>query len=74
MSRQAGKGTAAELLVRSLLRAADLRYRVESPVPGMARRRIDVAFTSVEVAVLINGRFWHNPLEHAKQSTSHTEW
>lgn len=74
MSRQASKGTAAELLVRRLLHAAGLRYRVEYPVPGMARRRIDVAFTSVEVAVLIDGCFWHGRPEHATQSTSNAEW
>lgn len=67
MSRQASKGTAAELLVRRLLHAAGLRYRVEYPVPGMARRRINVAFTSVEVAVLIDGCFWHSRPEHATQ-------
>ncbi|MFI9104856.1 very short patch repair endonuclease [Streptomyces fildesensis] len=74
MSRQASKDTAAELLVRRLLHAAGLRCRVEHPVPGMARRRIDVAFTSVEVAVLIDGCFWHGCPDHAKQPKSNAEW
>lgn len=74
MSRQVSKDTAAELAVRRLLHAAGLRYRVEFPVPGMARRRIDVAFTSVKVAVLIDGCFWHGCPQHATQPKSNAEW
>ncbi|MFI8253263.1 very short patch repair endonuclease [Streptomyces filamentosus] len=74
MSRQASKDTAAELAVRRLLHAAGLRYRVEYPVPGMPRRRIDVAFTSVKVAVLIDGCFWHGCPEHATHPKSNAEW
>jgi DNA mismatch endonuclease, patch repair protein len=74
MSRQARKDTAAELAVRRLLHAAGLRYRVEYPVPGMARRRVDVAFTSVKVAVLIDGCFWHGCPVHATQPKSNAEW
>nr|BFD84621.1 hypothetical protein StreXyl84_40220 [Streptomyces sp. Xyl84] len=74
MSRQASKDTAAELTVRRLLHAAGLRYRVEYPVPGMARRRIDVAFTRAKVAVLIDGCFWHGCPEHATQPKANAEW
>lgn len=74
MSRQASKDTAAELAVRRLLHAGGLRYRVEYPVPGMARRRIDVAFTSVKLAVLIDGCFWHGCPQHATQPKSNAEW
>ncbi|MFJ9829454.1 very short patch repair endonuclease [Streptomyces sp. NPDC101160] len=74
MSRQVSKDTAAELAVRRLLHAAGLRYRVEYPVPGMARRRIDVAFTSVKVAVLIDGCFWHGCPEHATHPKANADW
>lgn len=74
MSRQASKDTAAELAVRRLLHAAGLRYRIEYPVPGMARRRIDVAFTRAKVAVLIDGCFWHGCPEHATHPKSNAEW
>ncbi|MFF1305366.1 very short patch repair endonuclease [Streptomyces sp. NPDC058307] len=74
MSRQVSKDTGCELAVRRLLHAAGLRYRVEYPVPGMARRRIDVAFTSVKVAVLIDGCFWHGCPEHATQPKANAEW
>ncbi len=74
MSRQVSKDTAAELAVRRLLHAQGLRYRVEYPVPGMARRRIDVAFTRAKVAVLIDGCFWHGCPEHATHPKSNAEW
>ncbi|WP_393100439.1 very short patch repair endonuclease [Streptomyces sp. LN325] len=74
MSRQARKDTSAELAVRRLLHAAGLRYRVEYPVPGMARRRIDVAFTRAKVAVLIDGCFWHGCPEHATYPKANADW
>ncbi len=43
MSRQGSLDTAPEMAVRQLLRASGLRYRVSVPVPGMARRTIDIA-------------------------------
>ncbi|WP_329011451.1 very short patch repair endonuclease [Streptomyces sp. NBC_01601] len=74
MSRQARKDTKPELAVRRLLHAAGLRYRLEYPVPGMARRRIDVAFTRAKVAVLIDGCFWHGCPEHATRPKANAEW
>lgn len=74
MSRQASKDTSAELAVRRLLHEAGLRYRVEYPVPGMARRRIDVAFTRAQVAVLIDGCFWHGCPQHATHPKANAEW
>ncbi|MEV7288063.1 very short patch repair endonuclease [Streptomyces sp. NPDC093252] len=74
MSKQASKDTGAELAVRRLLHAAGLRYRLEYPVPGIPRRRIDVAFTGVRVAVLIDGCFWHGCPEHATQPKSNAQW
>ncbi|MFF8099002.1 very short patch repair endonuclease [Streptomyces sp. NPDC016640] len=74
MSRQASKDTGVELAVRRLLHAAGLRYRVEYPVPGMARRRLDVAFPRVKVAVLIDGCFWHGCPMHATQPKANAEW
>ncbi|MGW3284427.1 very short patch repair endonuclease [Streptomyces sp. NPDC001002] len=74
MSRQASKDTGAELAVRRLLHAAGLRYRVEYPVPGMARRRLDMAFTRAKVAILIDGCFWHGCPVHATQPKANAEW
>jgi DNA mismatch endonuclease (patch repair protein) len=74
MSRQASKDTAVELAVRRLLHAAGMRYRVEYPVPGLPRRRIDVAFPRVKVAVLIDGCFWHGCPQHATHPKANAEW
>jgi DNA mismatch endonuclease (patch repair protein) len=74
MSRQVSKDTGAELAVRRLLHAAGLRYRVEYPVPGMTRRRIDVAFTRPKVAVLIDGCFWHGCPQHSTHPKANAEW
>ncbi|MET7537509.1 very short patch repair endonuclease [Streptomyces sp. NPDC005507] len=74
MSKQVSKDTEAELAVRRLLHAAGFRYRVEYPVPGMARRRIDVAFTRAKVAVLIDGCFWHGCPQHATRPKANAEW
>jgi DNA mismatch endonuclease (patch repair protein) len=74
MRRQASKDTGAELAVRRLLHAAGMRYRVEYPVPGMARRRMDIAFTRAKIAVLIDGCFWHGCPEHATQPKANADW
>ncbi|MFG2953473.1 very short patch repair endonuclease [Streptomyces sp. NPDC048291] len=74
MSRQASKDTNVGLTVRRLLHAAGLRYRVEYPVPGMPRRRIDVAFTRAKVAVLIDGCFWHGCPQHATRPKANADW
>ncbi|MFI7006852.1 very short patch repair endonuclease [Streptomyces sp. NPDC050145] len=74
MKKQASKDTEAELAVRRLLHATGLRYRVEYPVPGMARRRMDIAFTRAKVAVLIDGCFWHGCPQHATQPKANAEW
>lgn len=74
MSRQASKDTGAEVAVRRLLHAAGLRYRVEYPVPGMPRRRIDVAFPRAKVAVLIDGCFWHGCPQHATRPKANADW
>ncbi|MGW0864408.1 very short patch repair endonuclease [Streptomyces sp. NPDC002611] len=74
MSRQASKDTAVELAVRRLLHADGLRYRVEYPVPGLPRRRIDVAFPRAKVAVLIDGCFWHGCPQHATHPKANADW
>ncbi|WP_314223357.1 very short patch repair endonuclease [Streptomyces zaehneri] len=74
MSKQASKDTGVELAVRRLLHATGMRYRVEYPVPGMPRRRIDVAFPRAKVAVLIDGCFWHGCPQHATHPKSNAEW
>ncbi|MBG0819408.1 DNA mismatch endonuclease Vsr [Planomonospora sp. ID91781] len=58
------RDTSPELLLRSLVHAAGLRYRVAAkPLPGM-RRTADLVFRPVRVAVFVDGCFWHGCPEH----------
>ncbi|UED85486.1 very short patch repair endonuclease [Streptomyces profundus] len=74
MSRQANRDTGAERAVRRLLHAAGYRYRIHHPVPGMRRRKIDIAFTGIKLAVLIDGCFWHGCPEHATSPKTNAGW
>ena len=58
------RDTAPELLIRRLLHAQGLRYRVDWPLPFDRRRRADIVFTKQKVAVFIDGCFWHGCPEH----------
>src|SRR5215471_20479529 len=64
MQANRGRDTSPEMQLRRLLHAAGLRYRVHWPVPGVRRRRIDIAFTRTKVAVFVDGCFWHRCPEH----------
>ncbi|MEU0450199.1 very short patch repair endonuclease [Streptomyces tendae] len=74
MSRQGSRDTAPEIAVRRLLHASGMRYRVNVPVPGMARRTIDIVFPRTKVAVFLDGCFWHGCPLHATQPKSNAEW
>ncbi len=74
MSVAARRDTAPELALRRALHAGGLRYRVGFPVPGQRRRTIDVAFTRVQVAVFVDGCFWHGCPEHGTQPRSNSAW
>lgn len=51
--------TTAEITLRRALHSLGMRYRLNVPVPGARRRRIDIAFMSARIAVLVDGCFWH---------------
>lgn len=74
MSTLARQDTAPELALRSALHAYGLRYRVQIPVPGNRRRRIDIAFTRVRVAVFVDGCFWHGCPDHGTRPATNREW
>lgn len=58
------RDTTPERLLRSLVHAAGLRYRVAAkPLPKM-RRTADMVFRPVKVAVYIDGCFWHGCPDH----------
>jgi DNA mismatch endonuclease, patch repair protein len=69
MVRQRRRDTRPEMTIRRLLHASGMRYRVDAPLPGM-RRRTDLLFASIRVAVFVDGRFWHGCPLHGTQPTN----
>jgi DNA mismatch endonuclease (patch repair protein) len=74
MQAQARRGTAPEVALRRALFALGLRYRLHRPVPGVPRRTIDVAFPREQVAVFVDGCFWHGCPEHTGATQVNTSW
>ncbi len=68
------RDTTAEMRVRRRLHAMGLRYRVDYPVLERPRRRADLAFTGVRVAVFVDGCFWHGCPEHGSWPKSNSEF
>jgi DNA mismatch endonuclease (patch repair protein) len=70
-----GRNTKPELLVRRLLHGAGLRYRVDiSPVPNL-KRKADIVFSRLKIAVFIDGCFWHGcPDHYALPKTNTVYW
>jgi len=67
------RDTAEELLLRSVVHRAGLRYRVDWPLPG-TRRRADLAFTRARVAVFVDGCFWHGCPLHGTWPKANAAW
>jgi DNA mismatch endonuclease, patch repair protein len=74
MSRFPRRDTAPEVGLRRLLHARGMRYRVNLPVPGLARRTIDIAFPRAKVAVFVDGCYWHGCPQHGRLPRSNREW
>lgn len=67
------RDTRCEIELRSAIHRLGLRYRVDWQVPG-TRRRADVAFPSLKIAVLVDGCFWHACPIHATWPKSNAVW
>lgn len=64
MQANRARDTGPELALRRLLHARGLRYRVDRrPVPEL-RRRADIVFPRVRLAVFLDGCFWHGCPDH----------
>ena len=59
------KGTAPEVALRQELYRNGLRYRVNFAVLKKPRRVADVAFPSLNIAIFVDGCFWHGCPQHA---------
>lgn len=73
-SAQATESTRPEMLLRRELHGRGLRYRVQYRVPGLPRRRVDIAFTGARLALFVDGCFWHACPEHCVVPTANRDW
>jgi DNA mismatch endonuclease (patch repair protein) len=58
------RDTKPERLIRQLLHARGLRYRVAARPLAELRRTADIVFRPTRVAVFIDGCYWHGCPEH----------
>jgi DNA mismatch endonuclease (patch repair protein) len=47
---------------------------VDRALPGMPRRRADMLFPGVRVAVFVDGCFWHSCPQHASVPRANQQW
>jgi DNA mismatch endonuclease (patch repair protein) len=74
LSRVRRRDTAPEVRLRSLLHRLGLRFRVDHPISGLARRRVDIVFAGARVVVFVDGCFWHGCPEHWVQPKANAAW
>lgn len=74
MQAQRRRDTSCEMEVRSAAHRLGLRYRLDvRPIPDL-RRRADLVFRSVRLAVFIDGCFWHGCQHHGSTPKANAEW
>lgn len=74
MRRTPSRDTRPEIRLRSALHRLGLRFRVDArPLLGV-RRRADVVFRSVRVAVFLDGCFWHGCDVHCVWPKANAKW
>jgi len=68
------RDTRFEIRVRRQLHAKGLRYRVDLAIPGVTRGRPDIVFRREQVAVFLDGCFWHSCPLHGSTPLANREW
>lgn len=66
--------TTAEQELHRELDRLKLTYEVDSPPIGESRRRADILFSEAQVAVFVDGCFWHGCPTHATHPKANAEW
>jgi DNA mismatch endonuclease (patch repair protein) len=68
------RDTGPELALRALLHRRGYRYRVDvAPLPGI-RARADLVFVRLQVAVFVDGCFWHGCPTHGTWPKANADW
>ncbi|MFC9356142.1 very short patch repair endonuclease [Rhodococcus sp. NPDC057014] len=74
MRAQRRRDTAPELALRRELHRRGVRYFVDrAPMKGV-RRRADLVFPRLKVAVYVDGCFWHSCPQHATFPKNNAQW
>ncbi len=69
-----GRDTSSELSLRSAVHRLGLRYVVDvRPLPGI-RRKADLVFPRLRLAVFMDGCFWHGCPMHYSAPVAHAEF
>lgn len=68
------RDTTAEVALRSELHKLGLRFRVDRPVLPGSRRRADIVFVGAQIAVFVDGCFWHSCPRHATRPKANRSW
>lgn len=69
------RDTRPELNLRRAVHRLGLRYYVDrAPLRSLARRRADLVFPRLKVAVYLDGCFWHGCPEHHTVSATNAEF
>jgi DNA mismatch endonuclease, patch repair protein len=74
MKRQRRRDTAPELAIRRILHAHGLRFFVDRRVLPEVRTKADIVFPRSQVAVFIDGCFWHRCPDHGTTPKSNQAW
>lgn len=68
------RDTAPEVRLRKRLFALGLRYRIDQKPLASLRRKADLVFRKVRVAVFVDGCFWHGCPIHATWPAQNAEF
>lgn len=74
MSKQRRRDTEPELMVRRILFARGIRYRVDAKPEVDLRCKADILWRSTRLAVFVDGCFWHGCPIHATRPKANEEW
>lgn len=75
MRSNKSRDTKPELALRSAVHARGLRYRVSAKPLAGVRRTADLVFPRAQVAVFLDGCFWHGcPEHHTVAAANATFW
>ena len=74
MRANRSRDTKPELALRSAIHRLGLRFRVDAPLIDGLRRRADVVFPKLRIAVFSDGCYWHGCPQHYRPASQNGEF